>query len=138
MYVIENEKYKIKFYQIINNNISLFFSKINDDILNYLNKNNIYIQINEIYREANKQNKIKILNNTIIWILCFEIYNHFKCLSHNGIGTIHEYIKISNKKIKKMNLEQFRINNKNKSQVAIVPDTNRDILFNDDFILGNY
>ena len=35
-----------------------------------------------------------------------------------------------------MNFEQFRINNQDKSQVKIVPDTSRDILFNDDFILG--
>ena len=136
IYVIQNEKYKIKFYLIINNNLGLFFTKINDDVLNNFTKENIYIQINEIYKEAVKQNEKEILNDKIIWIPCFEIYNHFKCLSNNGVGTIHEYIKISNKKIKKMNFEQFRINNKDKSQVKIVPDTSRDILFNDDFILG--
>ena len=170
IYVIQNEKYKIKFYLIINNNLGLFFTKINDDVLNNFTKENIYIQINEIYKEAIKQNEKEILNDKIIWIPCFEIYNHFKineiykeaikqnkkeilndkiiwipcfeiykhfkCLSNNGVGTIHEYIKISNKKIKKMNFEQFRINNKDKSQVKIVPDTSRDILFNDDFILG--
>ena len=138
IYILYNEKYRIKFFHIINNNISIFFSNINNDILNYLSKNNIYIQINEIYKEAIKtnKNKIEILNDKIIWIPCFEIYNHFKCLSKNGVGTIHEYVKISNKKIKKMNFGQFRIKNNEKTQVKIEPDTSRDILFDNDFILG--
>ena len=136
IYVLKNEKYKMKFYQIINNNISLFFCSINTNALNHLNNNNIYIQMNEIYKEAFNENKKEILNDKIIWIPCFEVYNHYSCLSSNGVGTIHEYIKISNKKIKKMNYDQFKINNSNFSQVKIEPDTSRDILFNDDFIIG--
>ena len=137
IYVFQNEKFKIKFYHIINNNLSLFFCNINnDDIINYLNKKNIYTQMNEIYKQTINENKKEILDDKIIWIPCFEIYNHFKCLSKNAAGTIHEYVKISNKKIKKLNFEQFRINNKDNSQVIIEPDTSRDILFNNDFIFG--
>ena len=137
IYVFQNEKYRMKFYQIINNNISLFFSNINNDILKYLGNNSIYLQMNEIYKES-INNKKEILNDKIIWIPCFEVYNHYKCLSNNGVGTIHEYVKLSNKKIKKMNYENFRINNNknNYSQVKIIPDTSRDILFSDDFIMG--
>ena len=136
IYIFQNEKYRIKFYQIINNNFSLFFCNTNDEILNYLNKDNIYIQINEIYKEAINNNEKEVLKDKIIWIPCFEIYNHFKCLSSNGAGTIHEYVKISNKKIKKIILEQFRINNNENSQVKVEPDKSRDILFDDDFIFG--
>ncbi len=92
--------------------------------------------MNEIYKQTINENKKEILDDKIIWIPCFEIYNHFKCLSKNAAGTIHEYVKISNKKIKKLNFEQFRINNKDNSQVIIEPDTSRDILFNNDFIFG--
>ena len=137
IYVLQNEKYKIKFYHIINNNLSLFFCKItNDDIANYLNSNNIYIQMNEIYKQAINEDKREILDDKIIWIPCFEIYNHLRCLSKNAVGSIHEYVKISNKKIKKLNYEQFRINNKDNSQVIIDPDTSRDIVFDNDFIFG--
>ena len=142
--VAHNEKYRMNFYHIINKNISLFFSNINDDLLNFITKNNIYIQINEIYKEAITLNKIDILNNKLIWIPCFEIYNHFKCLSNNAVGTIHEYVKISNMPIRQTNKESFKLkknnylsNKRNENlQMKIEPDTNRDIFFNNDFIFG--
>ena len=111
--VAHNEKYRMNFYHIINKNISLFFSNINDDLLNFITKNNIYIQINEIYKEAITLNKIDILNNKLIWIPCFEIYNHFKCLSNNAVGTIHEYVKISNMPIRQTNKESFKLKKNN-------------------------
>ena len=136
-YVLYNEKFRIKFYHIINNNMSLFICNINNDLLNYLNQNNIYIQINEIYKETISQNKKQILYNKILWIPCFEVYNHFKCLSSNSVGIIHEYIKISNKAIKKANKEKLKTNIKEENiQMRIEPDTSRDILFNNDFIFG--
>ena len=137
-YVLYNDKYRIKFYHIVNNNISLFLCNINNDLLDYLNKNNIYTQMNEIYKGAIEENKKDILNDKIIWIPCFEIYNHFQCLSNNSAGVIHEYVKISNKAIKKKNKEKLKLNIeiKENTQMKIEPDTSRDILFSNDFIFG--
>ena len=142
--VFHNSKYKMNFYHIINKNLSLFFSNVNDDIIKFLTEKNIYVQINEIYKDTIMNTQKKILYNKIIWIPCFDIYNHFKCLSNNSVGTIHEYVKISNKPIKQMHTELFKINNNNflsngkngNLHMKIEPDYNRDIIFDNDFIFG--
>ena len=136
---LENEKYHVKLYHILNNNMSLLFCKVFDDFEKYLTKNNIYNQINILYKEAISLNKIEVLNDKILWIPCFEIYKHLKTLSFNGFGTFHEYIKISNKVIHKLNKELLLIKKKNtkeNKEYKMLPDLNNDILFDDDFILG--
>ena len=94
--------------------------------------------MNELYKGAIEDNKKEILIDKIIWIPCFEIYNHYQCLSNNSEGVIHEYVKISNKAIKKKNKEKLKLNIqiKENKQMKIEPDTSRDILFNSDFIFG--
>ena len=138
IYVLYNDKYRIKFYHLVNNNISLFLCNMNNELLDYLNKNNIYTQMNELYKGAIEDNKKEILIDKIIWIPCFEIYNHYQSLSNNSEGVIHEYVKISNKAIKKKNKEILKLNKqiKENTQMKIEPDTSRDILFNSDFIFG--
>ena len=137
-YVLYNDKYRIKFYHIINNNMSLFICNINNELLDYLNKDNIYTQMNEIYKGAIEENKKEILIDKIIWIPCFEIYNHYQCLSNNSAGIIHEYVKISNKAIKKKNKENLKLNTQMEEgiQMKIEPDISRDILLSNDFIFG--
>ena len=136
--IIENNKNHIKFCHIINNNLSLFLCKINSDISTFLNKNNIYIQLNDIYKEALLGNKRQILKDKIIWMPCFEIYHHYKALSNNSVGSIHEYVKISNQIINQTSKELFRINSNNKDikQMIILPDLSKDIFIDNDFIFG--
>ena len=137
--ILENDKYKIKFCHLLNNNLSLFFCKMNDDINKYLNKNNFYTQLNNIYKEALSINKKHVYDNKIIWLPCFEIYKHLKTFSNNSSGTIHEYIKISNKKINQIKGEILKIKNSSDKDyylMKITPDINRDFIINNDFIFG--
>ena len=81
--------------------------------------------------------KNKVFVNKIIWIPCFEIYKHFKTLSNNSSGTIHEYIKISNKNLIKPNKELLRINgNDENCFIKIEPELNKDFVLDNDFIFG--
>ena len=137
--ILENEKHHIKLYHILNNNMSLIFCKVSEDFEKYLSKNNIYTQINILYKEAIASNKKEVLESKIIWIPCFEMYKHLKTLSSNGFGTFHEYIKISNKIIKQLNKEPLLIKSKNimeNDKYKIMPDLSNDILFDGDFIFG--
>ena len=139
--LIENENYYMKMYHIINNNLGIFFCKVSEELQNYLNKDNIYIQMNNIYNEMISSNKIKILENKILWIPCFEINKQIKTKNENNLGTFYEYIKITNKIIKKMNREPLLINNKyNKikesKQFKIEPNLINDIIIDNDFIFG--
>ena len=135
---LENDKYSIKIYHLLNNNTGLFFCKVSEEFKKILNSNNnIYTQFNAIYKETIANNKIKILEDKFIWIPCFEIYKHLKTVSNNSAGTFHEYIKISNKVINHLNREPLLVNAKdNDKQFKIEPDFNMDILFDDDFIFG--
>ena len=135
---LENDKYSIKIYHLLNDNTGLFFCKISEEFKKNLNSNNnIYTQFNTIYKETIANNKIKILEDKFIWIPCFEIYKHLKTVSNNSSGTFHEYIKISNKVINYLNREPLLVNAKdNDKQSRIEPDINKDILFDDDFMLG--
>jgi hypothetical protein len=136
--LLENDKYNIKFCHILNNNISIFFCKMNEDFSKYVNKNNIYTQINNVYKDTLSMNKKKVLDDKIIWIPCFELYKHIKTLNNNSTGTIHEYIKISNQKIIQANKELLRINANNNENCVfrIEPDLSRDFMLDDDFIFG--
>ena len=139
--ILENEKFNIKFCHILNNNLSIFFCKINGEFNKYLNKNNIYTQINNVYKETLLLNKKHVLDNKIIWIPCFEIYKHLKTLSNNSAGTIHEYIKISNQIINQTNREFLRINANNNINsencfIKIEPDLSKDFILDNDFIFG--
>ena len=136
--ILENDKYNINFCHILNNNLSIFFCKMNEDFSKYLNKNNIYTQINNVYKDTLSMNKKQVLDDKIIWIPCFEFYKHIRTLSNNSIGTIHEYIKISNQIIKQTNKEILRIN-ANESEkyfIKIGPEFSRDFVLDDDFIFG--
>ena len=137
--ILENEKHHIKLYHILSNNMSLVFCKVSKDFEKYLNKNNIYTQINSLYKETISLNKKEVLDSKILWIPCFEMYKHLKTLSSNGFGTFHEYIKISNKIIKQSNKEPLLIKSKNimeNDKYGIIPDLSNDILFDSDFIFG--
>ena len=139
MLLLENEKYNTKFCHIISNNLSLFFCRINDDLNKYLNKNNIYNQINNIYKETLSLDKKYIIEDKIIWIPCFHVYKHIKTMGNTLSGTIHEFIKISNQKIKQVNRELLRINSNNSNEnysIKIEPDLNRDFILDTDFIFG--
>ena len=137
--IFENEKHHIKIYHILNNNIGLFFCNTHEEFENYLNKNNIYIQINNIYKETIAMNKIQILSDKIIWLPCFEKYNHLRTLSNNSFGTIHEYVKISNNLINQPIREPLLIknkHNKDKDQFKITPDLINDIIIDSNFCFG--
>ena len=137
---LENLKYKIKIYHILSNQIGLFFCKVTDELEKYLNKgDNIYTQLNNVYKESLQINKLDYLNDKILWIPCFDIYKHLKTFSSNEIASFHEYIKISNKIIEEVNSEPFLIkskNNKENNLNKIVPDLNNDIFLDNDFIFG--
>ena len=136
--ILENDKYNIKFCHILTNNLSIFFCKMNEDFSKYIIKNNIYTQINNVYKDTLSMNKKKVFDDIIIWIPCFELYKHIKTLSNNSTGTIHEYIKISNKKINQANKELLRINANNNENCVfrIEPNLSRDFILDDDFIFG--
>ena len=138
--ILENDKYNIKFYQILNRNLSLFFCKINDEFYKYLNKSNTYTQINNIYKDTLTANKKHVLDNKIIWVPCFEAYKHLKNLTNNSVGTVHEYIKITNQRIKQTSKEILRINASNKKNekcfIKIEPELSKDIILDNDFIFG--
>ena len=111
--LIQNDNYYIKMYHIICNNLGLIFCKVSEDLKKYLDKDNIYIQLNNLYKELISSDKMQILKNKILWIPCFEINKHIKTISTNSVGTFHEYIKISNKIIrKKINKEPLLVNNR--------------------------
>ena len=138
--LIKNEEFNIEFCHLFSNNLCLFFCNANDELNSYLNKNNIYTQINKIYKDTLKKNKKFVLNDKILWIPCFNIYKHIKTLTNNSSGTIHEYIKISNQKIQNLNREFLKINNENINKennlMKIEPDLDRDFILDDDFIFG--
>ena len=139
--LIQNDNYYMKMYHIICNNLGLIFCKVSEDLKKYLDKDNIYIQLNNLYKELISSDKIQILKNKILWIPCFEINKHIKTISTNSVGTFHEYIKISNKIIrKKINKEPLlvnnRYNNKDNKQSKIEPDSINDIIIDNDFIFG--
>ena len=139
--IIKNEEYNINFYHLLKSNLCLFFCALNDQFNSYLNKGNIYTQINDVYKTTLKKNKNFIIKNKMIWIPCFQTYKHIKTLNNNISGTIHEYIKISNPIIKGVHREFLKINNnesinKEINLMKIEPYLDRDFILDDDFIFG--
>ena len=141
IYVMFSEKFEANFYHIIYNNIALFFAQINENQKNnYFGNNNIYAQIEDIYKDLLTKQIIGELNNILIWIPCFHIYRHFKYLTNNNNFTFHEYLKVSNNIIFSKTKEQLKPTNiifKNKiSSFQIEPELDKDIIFDSDFIFG--
>ena len=144
IYLLYDEKNEINFYIIVNNFYAIFFIKFNNqDIKKYIFKQNLYIQINEIYNELLLNKIIDVIENKLIWIPCFNIYRHLKCLINNSYFTIHEFIKITNKVInlnKKRKREDNKsyglLFNKNLNSFLIEPQINNDIILDNDFIIG--
>ena len=138
--LIENENFHMKMYHIIYKNLGLFFCKVSEELQEHLNKDNIYIQINSLYKELISANKIQVLENKILWIPCFEINKNIEAINDNSVGTFHEYMKISNKIIRKINRESLLVNNGNKTrenkQFKIAPNLLNDIIIDNDFIFG--
>ena len=135
VYIISSQNYNISFYHIIMNNLSLFFCNLTKELSDFLEKDNIYNQINEVYRNTLKENRKETLINKILWIPCFDISNHFQCLSKNGAGNLNEYIKFSNKPITQIIHKDFKIND-TIQYLRMEPDETKDIIFDNDFICG--
>ena len=144
IYILYDEKNEIAFYIIDNNSYAIFFMQINnDEFKKYLFKDNLYLQINEIYKELISNKMIDILYNKTIWIPCFNVYRHFKCLINKSNFTIHEYVRISNKIINSNKIRKKELNkssgllfNKNLKSFLIEPQINNDIILDNDFIIG--
>ena len=142
IYTLYSEENSMTFYIISNNLFAIFFIQFNNNkIKKYLLEKNLYIKINEIYKDLISSNIIDILENKFIWIPCFNIYKHLKCLINNSTFTVHEYICISNtiinsnKKKKKDKKNDLLFNNNLKS-FLIEPQINNDIILDNDFIIG--
>ena len=146
IYILYDEKNEINFYIIVNNNNpnAILFIKINNqEIKKYIFKQNLYIQINEIYNELLMNKMIDVLENKLIWIPCFNIYRHLKCLINKSSFTIHEFIRITNnvininkKRKKEENKSHGILFNKNLNSFLIEPQINNDIIIDSDFIMG--
>ena len=143
-YLLYDEKNDINFYIIDNNSYAIFFTQIsNNETKNFLFKKNLYLQINEIYKELISNKKIDVLYNKTIWIPCFNVYRHFKCLINNSNFTVHEYVRISNKIINLSKIRKKELNrtygllfNKNINSFLMEPEKNNDIILDNDFIIG--
>ena len=155
VFSIYNKNLNINFYQIENisiKNLFLFFLEINNNIKEFLNEDNIYIQINEIYKDClNKNNNINnIYENKKIWIPCFKIYKHYNTnkvsfCSKNNIN-VDEYIKLKNNIINN-NYNNINTDDDDESDCSInsfeylpsliiEPDYDNDIIIKSDFIIG--
>ena len=143
VYILYDEKNEINFYIIENNSYAVFFLQFNKkSIKKYILKQNIYLQINEIYKELISNKMIDVLENKIMWIPCFNIYRHLKYLINNSLFTMHEYIRISNKVINTIETQKKESNksygllfNKHLNSILIEPQNN-DIIIDNDFIIG--
>ena len=139
IYILFDNKNEMNFYIISNNIYAVFFLQINNqEIKKYILKQNLYIQINEIYNELLSNKMIDLLENKLIWIPCFSTYKHLKCLINNSSFYVHEYIRISNKVINsgKKNKSYGLLFNKELNSFLIEPQVNKDIILDNDFIIG--
>ena len=139
IYINSSKNYS--FYQISNDNISLIIFEINNDLKD--NLNNIYIQINELYKETLNENNKIIKDNCLLWIPCFEKNEHLKTnkitfsnLNNNLI--VDEYIRISNKKIIKDSKNEINHSGDIKKipTLEIIPDNENDIIIKNNFMIG--
>jgi len=138
IYVLNEEDNALNFYFIINNSLSIFFIKFNnEEIKKNIFGKNIYIRINEIFKKLISNQNIEILENKFIWIPCFNIYRHLKSIINNSHYTAHEYISISNKIITKANNTAYNLLfNNNLKSFIIEPQMNNDIILDNDFVIG--
>ena len=139
IYINSSKNYS--FYQISNDIISLIIFEIKNDLKD--NLNNIYIQINELYKETLNENNKIIKDNCLLWIPCFEKNEHLKTnkitfsnLNNNLI--IDEYIRISNKKIIKDSKNEINHSGDIKKipTLEIIPDNENDIIIKNNFMIG--
>ena len=138
IYVLNEEGEALNFYFIANNSLSIFFTKFNnEEIKKNIFDKNIYIRINEIYKKLISNQNIEIFENKFIWIPCFNIYRHLKSIINNSHYTAHEYISISNKIITKANNTTYNLLfNNNLKSFIIEPQMNKDIILDNDFVIG--
>ena len=138
IYVLKDEDDALNFYFIVNNSLSIFFIKFNnEEIKKNIFDKNIYIRINEIYKKLISNQNIEIFENRFIWIPCFNIYRHLKSIINNSHYTAHEYISISNKIITKANNTAYNLLfNNNLKSFIIEPQMNNDIILDNDFVIG--
>ena len=144
IYLLYDEKNEINFYIIVNNSLAICFIQFNNpEIKKYLFEKNIYIQINEIYKELIANKMIDLLENKFIWIPCFNVYRHLKCLINNSFFTVHEYIRINNKIIDNNTIRKKDVNkaygllfSSRLNSFLIEPQVNNDIILDNDFIIG--
>ena len=139
IYINSSKNYS--FYQISNDIISLIIFEIKNDLKD--NLNNIYIQINELYKETLNENNKIIKDNCLLWIPCFEKNEHLKTnkitfsnLNNNLI--VDEYIRISNKKIIKDSKNEINHSGDIKKipSLEIIPDNENDIIIKNNFMIG--
>ena len=139
IYINSSKNYS--FYQISNDIISLIIFEIKNDLKD--NLNNIYIQINELYKETLNENNKIIKDNCLLWIPCFEKNEHLKTnkitfsnLNNNLI--VDEYIRISNKKIIKDSKNEINHSGDIKKipTLEIIPDNENDIVIKNNFMIG--
>ena len=139
IYINSSKNYS--FYQISNDIISLIIFEIKNDLKD--NLNNIYIQINELYKETLNENNKIIKDNCLLWIPCFEKNEHLKTnkitfsnLNNNLI--VDEYIRISNKKIIKDSKNEINHSGDIKKipTLEIIPDNENDIIIKNNFMIG--
>ena len=138
-----NKNKNCHLYQISNSIISLLICEINNELKEYLKMNNIYIQMNEIYKESiNENNKVQ-KENCIIWIPCFEKIQHLKTnkitfsnINNNSI--VDEYIKLDNKKFVKSSKKDYNSSGHIDKipYLQIEPNNENDIIIKDNFIIG--
>ena len=139
IYINSSKNYS--FYQISNDIISLIIFEIKNDLKD--NLNNIYIQINELYKETLNENNKIIKDNCLLWIPCFEKNEHLKTnkitfsnLNNNLI--VDEYIRISNKRIIKDSKNEINHSGDIKKipTLEIIPDNENDIVIKNNFMIG--
>ena len=139
IYINSSKNYS--FYQISNDIISLIIFEIKNDLKD--NLNNIYIQINELYKETLNENNKIIKDNCLLWIPCFEKNEHLKTnkitfsnLNNNLI--VDEYIRIYNKKIIKDSKNEINHSGDIKKipTLEIIPDNENDIIIKNNFMIG--
>ena len=145
MYLLYDEKNDINFYIIVNKSLAICFIQFNniDETKKKLCKKNLYLQINDIYKELLSNKCIELVENKLIWIPCFNVYRHLKCLINNSFFTVHEYVCVSNKIIDMNYIRKKDVNraygllfNSKLNSFLIEPHVDNDIILQNDFIIG--
>ena len=143
IYELYDDNGQFSFYIFINDNYAMFFIKFENQEIEkeIFNGQNLYTQVNDIFKSLISNRKINLLKNKILWIPCFHSFRHLKCLINNTYFTVHEYIQISNKIINRYErrkkekyyetLFQSTLNS-----FLIEPQINNDIIIDNNFFIG--